>query len=435
MPEPIYSIGLSPATVNARQLADLTAGIPVLSVAGVAQYIQALLQEDPHLLKLWVTGEVSSCSQQRHLFLTLTDAETGDALKAVAWQNQMARLTFLPKVGQQVMALGQIRTYAKGSTYQLQIWDLLPAGEGLLALRYQQMKARLEAEGLFDPHLKRPLPRHPSCIAVVTSPQSAAWGDIQKTLRRRYPGLWVLLVAAVVQGEQAAASLIQAIQTVEQDGRAEVVIVARGGGAAEDLWCFNDERLVRSINQCRIPVLTGIGHERDETLADLAADCAAHTPTAAAERVVPSLEQLHQQCTRLHQHLHQQTQYQLQLAHLHIQTLRQRLERWPLDQHLQQHQQQQTERIHRLRQLVHQRLQQAHSQQQALRQQLLALDPQAVLQRGYALVRGETGVWIRSNQLPAGTPLVIELASGHLRVRVEAHAEKEFIPNPDSLAL
>ena len=170
--------------------------------------------------------------------------------------------------------------------------QVLPLGEGLQALRLQRLKQRLSAEGLFDLERKQALPTHPQTIAVVTSATAAAWGDIQKTLLSRYPGVLVLLSPATFQGETAPNSIERAIERVIIDGRAEVLILARGGGATEDLSCFNSEIVVRAIAECPIPIVIGIGHERDESLADLAADIRATTPTAAAMIVVPDLEDL-----------------------------------------------------------------------------------------------------------------------------------------------
>lgn len=410
-----------PDPAVALDLADLTQGDPVLSVAGITSYLQSLLEEDPYLVRLWVVGEISSCSPHRngHLFLTLMDPETGDGLKAVVWGTQVARLACLPQVGQQVIALGQIRTYARTSTYQIQVWQMLPAGEGLLALQYQQLRARLAAEGLFDPDLKQPLPTHPHCIAVISSPHAAAWGDIQRTLQERYPGLQVVFADAIVQGDQAPASLTRAFHRVERDGRAEVVILARGGGASEDLACFNDERVVRAIGECRIPVITGIGHQRDETLADLAADRQAHTPTAAAEQAVPRLIDLEFDCNQLMHRVIQAAVSELKQRDEQIQDLEQHL----LDLHLARYLEEQDQELqtlkHRLIQALHHHLQQTELQQQSLQEQLATLDPAAVLRRGYARIRRSSGEWVRSANVPVGTELRIEFASGELQVRVE----------------
>ncbi len=405
----------------ALELSEWTGGDPVLSVGGISTYLQALLETDPYLIKIWVVGEVSSRTVHRngHLFLVLSDPQTGDQLKGVIWQSAVARLTVLPQAGQQVIALGQIRTYSRSSHYQIQIWEILPAGEGLLALRYQQLRARLAAEGCFDPDRKRPLPDHPQSIAVVSSPQAAAWGDIQRTLRSRYPGLLVLFSGAVVQGDRAPHSIVQAIRRVEQDGRAELLILARGGGASEDLACFNDERVVRAIVECRIPVITGIGHQRDETLADLAADVQAHTPTAAAEQVVPHLDQLDQDRGDYVRHLLEAVEGIWNDQQKELQRIREALEGTQLDRQIDSQQQELQGYWDHLKQATFERLDHLHIHQQTLAQYLAALDPRAVLRRGYALVRTEAGQHLRSAHVTPGDRLHIELATGTLWARVE----------------
>jgi exodeoxyribonuclease VII large subunit len=397
--------------------------VPLLSVGGVSRYLKSLLGGDPYLTRLWVVGEVSSCQRNHtgHLFLTLVDPESGDVLRGVVWQSQAARLSFWPEVGQQVLALGQVGIYSGGSYYRLVIWQLLPAGEGLLAWRFQQLKARLAAEGLFDN--QRPLPTHPQCIAVVSSPDAAGWGDIRRTLNQRYPGLRVLFSPAQVQGEAAPESIVRAIRRVEQDGRAEVLLIARGGGAGEDLACFNDERVVRAIAECRIPVVTGIGHQRDETLADYAADYAAHTPTAAAERVVPDLRELQRQGSQLRQRLVTCTLQVLEKAQERLHHAHHRLLQIHPERLLHQAQKHLLQRQQRLVQAVRHRLQEQQQRHQALQQHLQALDPAAVLRRGYALVRDERGSLVRNPCLPPQTRLRIELAGGSFWVRVEESHE------------
>jgi exodeoxyribonuclease VII large subunit len=267
---------------------DFTIPDETLTVGGLSAYVQDLLEQDPHLMQVWVLGEVSSANQRSgHLFFTLQDPDGTDTINCVTWRSQRAKLLEDPTPGEQVVVLGRMRVYPQRSSYQLNVVQLLPAGEGLQALRRRQLQARLAAEGLFDPALKQPLPLYPQVIAVVTSPQAAAWGDIQRTLLQRHPGLQVLLAPAIVQGPQAPAAIAAALAQVTRDGRADLVIVARGGGAREDLDCFDHEAVVRAIALCPIPVITGVGHQRDESLADLVADYAAHTPTAAAEVGVP----------------------------------------------------------------------------------------------------------------------------------------------------
>ncbi len=406
----------------------------VLSVAGLTTYIQGLIDEDEILQQVWVTGEVSSASRYRSgLFFTLQDPDAKAVISCVAWNSTLNELIVQPEPGTQLILLGRVQTYPQRSTYQLIVWQALPAGEGLRSLRYRQLRDRLAAEGLFDPDRKRPLPTHPQTVAVVTSPQAAAWGDIQRTLRSRYPGLQVLLSPALVQGEQAPESIVKAIKRVEKDGRAEVLILSRGGGATEDLACFNDERVVRAIAIASIPVVAGIGHERDESLADWVADVHVHTPTAAAERVVPKLQDLWIG--------HQERRWMLQSALVNrlgseesqLQALKDKLQRLALPAQLQQQAQKLSWLRQRLIQTVQQTYQQAHQQIQRFDQTLVALDPHAVLRRGYAVIRQANGQIVRNaNHLKPGQALTVQLGEGQIQVEVTAIAPVN--PSPDSSA-
>lgn len=392
-----------------------------LSVAGVTLYIQDLLEQDVRLQQLWVAGEVSSATQYRSgLFFTLQDPDADAAISCVIWNSQLSQVTTLPKVGEKVIVLGRLRLHVKRGSYQLNSWQVLPGGEGLRSLRNRQLRQRLEAEGMFDAAHKRSLPTHPKTLAVVTSPQAAAWGDIQRTLKRRYPGLLVLFSPALVQGNQAPLSIVRAIQRVERDGRADVLIISRGGGATEDMECFNDERVVRAIAQCSIPVIAGIGHQRDESLADLVADFHVHTPTAAAEQAVPSLSEVI--------HSHQERRLALaQALHTHVRDrqdqlhyLQERLRRSPIDHQLNQSFQVLQGQQQRLTYAMYQHLDHAEHRCQLLQQQLGDLDPTTILKRGYSLARQDDGKLVRSvHAVKPQDRLQIQFADGNVRVNVE----------------
>jgi exodeoxyribonuclease VII large subunit len=398
-----------------------------LSVGGLTNYIQELLEQDNQLRQVWVTGEVSSASQHRSgLFFTLQDPDSKASIQCVVWTSQLGKLVQHPVPGEQLVILGSIRVYPQRGQYQLSVWQALPAGEGLQALRYRQLRNRLEAEGLFDEKRKRSLPIHPQIIAVVTSPQAAAWGDIQRTLRRRYPGLRVLLSPAQVQGELAPASIVAAIERVERDGRAQLLILSRGGGSSEDLACFNDERVVRAIADCSIPVLTGIGHQRDESLADLVADAYAHTPTAAAELAVPELVTLYAEHQQRQSALNEAVNQVLKASHNQVQRLKERLQRLPLERQLRDDQKAIAQKRQQLVQATSRRLSQATQHCEFLRQKLAALDPENVLKRGYAVVRMENGTIARSAaNLVSGQELQIQLGEGQVKVKVtESHPSR-----------
>lgn len=401
---------------------NVEAGPVTISVSGLVDYIKSTLEEDPTLRQVWVVGEVSSANNHaKGLFFTLTDLEDNTAINCVAWRSQLARLTNHPTVGEKVTVLGTVRVYPQRSSYQLMVWQVFPTGDGLKALRRRQLKQRLEAEGLFDPEYKRPLPSFPQIIAVVSSPQAAAWGDIQRSLGQHHPGLQVLFSPATVQGDAAPDSIAAAIDRVAEDGRAEVLILARGGGATEDLDCFDDERVVRAVATCPVPVVTGIGHQRDESLADLAADVCAHTPTAAAVTAVPALEDLltaHRErkayvATLVTRHL---DQTQEETHHLV-----QRLQRVRLNQHLDQQRNYVQQLKQRLCRNVQIELNQATERCRALRDHLMTLDPETVIRRGYALVRDDTGAVVTdaATVTPHQT-LRVQLAKGQITVQVVA---------------
>ncbi len=392
----------------------------LLSVAGLTDYLQVLLEEDDYLRQVWVTGEVTSVSPHKSgLFFGLQDPASRAMINCVIWNTQRSKLKAEPARGETVVVLGTIKLFPGQGRYQLTCWDCIPAGEGLRDLRLTQLRDRLRSEGLFDTELKRTLPEHPKTIAVITSTTAAAWGDIQKTLGERYPGLKVLLSPATVQGETAAGSIVSAFRRVVKDGRAEVVLLARGGGAREDLVCFDDERLVRAIATCPIPVVTGIGHERDESLCDLVADWAAHTPTAAAERLVPDLQDLYDvHRDRVH-HLFSTVGRRLSQEERRLEQLRLRLERLRPDRVVAR----EAERLGWLRrqvvQVMRSRLLQEEQHCRLLREKATGLDPALVLQRGYAVMRSSGGEIVRSvGEVEVGEVVEVQVGDGVVRTQV-----------------
>lgn len=401
------------------KLPNLLVPDSALSVAGLTAYIQALIEQDDQLRQVWLTGEVSSANRYRSgLFFTLQDPDAKAAIQCVVWSSQLHKLTTLPAPGEQLILLGRVHVQPHRGSYQLIVWQALPAGEGLRALRSRQLKDRLEAEGLFDPDRKRPIPSHPQTVAVVTSPQAAAWGDIQRTLKRRYPGLRVLFSPALVQGDQAPALIMNAIERVERDGRADVLILSRGGGAIEDMACFNHENVVRAIANCSIPVIAGIGHQRDESLADLAADVFVHTPTAAAEQAVPCLADLYELHLERARALNIAIMEYMNFEQERLTGLRDRLSRLKLDRALKQEAQVVSWLRQRLIHSTQRRFQSAEQHCQMLQEKLTTLDPQAVLQRGYAVVRAEAGIVRSAEDVAIGDNLTIRLGQGEIEATV-----------------
>ena len=264
--------------------------MPLVTVSEITAYLKELFQIDPVLADIWVRGEASNISRPAsgHLYFSLKDTDA--ALRCVCFKQQARYLSYLPDDGDAVLAHGRIGVYEASGQYQLYIDLIQPDGVGLLAAQFERLRMQLELEGLFDEARKRPLPVAPRCIGVVTSASGAVWHDIQTVVARRYPMTTLLLAPASVQGVTAPMEIVRAIGDLQADGRAEVIIVGRGGGSAEDLAAFNDESVVRAIFACRVPVVSAVGHETDMTLADLVADVRAPTPSAAAELCTPDSE-------------------------------------------------------------------------------------------------------------------------------------------------
>lgn len=277
---------------------QLSLGVRIVTVSEAARTIASVVRADERLRDLWVEGEVGrvTISSAGHAYFALKDERA--QLQCVWFRDDRLRSPFQPQTGLRVVAHGRIDVYEPQGSLQLYVESIQPSGVGDLAIRFEQLKAMLAAEGLFAADRKRPLPARPSAVAVVSSPTGAVWKDVCHVFARRWPLVRVLLVACKVQGDGAPESIVGALRRVERHAAAlaaagreldapVVTIVARGGGSMEDLWSFNDERVVRAIVAHTLPVVTGIGHEVDVTLADFAADVRAATPSAAAELVVP----------------------------------------------------------------------------------------------------------------------------------------------------
>jgi exodeoxyribonuclease VII large subunit len=273
-------------------------GVHILKVSEVTRTIRGAVRAEPRLTDLWVEGEVGrvTISTAGHAYFALKDERS--QLQCVWFRDDRQRSAFEPQAGLRIVAHGRIDLFEPQGALQLYVESIQPSGFGDLALRFEALKARLAAEGLFEAARKRPLPLRPRTIAVITSPSGAVWRDVCTVLSRRWPLTQVVLVAARVQGEGAPASIVTAFRRLERwiaaahaEGRPNdapaVTILARGGGSLEDLWAFNDERVVRAVVAHSVPVVCGVGHEVDVTLADFAADVRAATPSAAAEIVVP----------------------------------------------------------------------------------------------------------------------------------------------------
>ncbi|QMV44254.1 exodeoxyribonuclease VII large subunit [Cohnella cholangitidis] len=274
-----------------------------LSIRDINRLIKMKLEGDSGLQDIWLRGEISNFTfhSSGHMYFTLKDE--GARLKCIMFASHNARLPFAPKDGMKVLARGGISVYERDGQYQFYATAMQPDGIGSLYLAFEQLKKKLEAEGLFQDRLKRALPRYPRTVGVITSPTGAAVRDILITLERRNPGVHVLLYPVAVQGTSAAPSIVKAIKAMNALGEADVLIVGRGGGSLEELWAFNEEAVARAIRASGIPVISAVGHETDFTISDFAADLRAATPTAAAELAVVHCGELKQGLVHLEQRM------------------------------------------------------------------------------------------------------------------------------------
>jgi exodeoxyribonuclease VII large subunit len=370
---------------------------PILSVTQLNFYLRQLMESDDLLQRVWIKGEVSNVSTPRsgHIYFTLKDAEA--SLQCVIWKTNAARLQQLPREGMAIEARGYVSVYERGGNYQLYVDNIRVAGEGELFQEFLALKARLEAEGLFDPERKRPLPPYPHTIGIVTSATGAAYQDMINTLKNRYPLAQVLLSPAAVQGEQAPAQIIKALQAL-YTLKPDVILIGRGGGSLEDLWCFNNESVVRAIAASPIPIISGVGHETDFTLTDFAADVRAPTPTGAAVLATPHIDEMGEKLVTYFSACTTLIKQKITLFRQDLSALAASLR--PLSplykvasemQHLD-HQEQ------RLHQLIIQRAANQQSRLSAAMQHLNALNPSNILRRGYALLQQPDGQTITSVQ-------------------------------------
>lgn len=260
----------------------------VITVSQLNRYVKSMLDREDALFDLALQGEIYNFvrnSRSGHCYFSLRDAEC--SVKAVMFRSEASRLAFRPEEGMRVVVRCRVTLYERDGAFQVYVNAMFPDGIGAAQLALEQLKRKLEQEGLFDLDRKKPLPAYPRCIGLVTSKTGAALQDIRNVVSRRWPAAKLLLCPVSVQGFEAAQQVAQAIQTLDQSGRVDVIIVARGGGSREDLWVFNAECIARAAFQCHTPLISAIGHEIDVTILDFVADCRAPTPSAAAELAVP----------------------------------------------------------------------------------------------------------------------------------------------------
>lgn len=322
--------------------------------------IKQLLEQDPGLQDIKVRGEVSNLTYHRsgHVYFSLKDASA--SLSCVMFRGDAQRADRM-EIGDEITASGHITVYAPRGNYQMRVVSLEKGGLGGLFQQFLQLKNKLLKEGLFDSSLKKPLPPYPRHIAIITSPTGAALQDMLRTIKRRFPVLRVTVIPAIVQGEAGAASIVRALEKAN-DSAADIVLLGRGGGSLEDLWNFNEESVARAIRASRIPVVSGVGHETDITISDFVADVRASTPTAAAELVVPDIQDLFARLAGAEEQMKQSLRYFIDFKG-------QMLDEYSL----------------RLEQTIRRFIQSKQHEVTLLESQLTAMDQRELLKRGYTL--------------------------------------------------
>ncbi|CAM3817961.1 exodeoxyribonuclease VII large subunit [Aeromonas bestiarum] len=435
----------------------------VFTVTRLNSAVRMILEQDLGLV--WLTGELSNLAMPSsgHWYFSLKDL--GAQVRCAMFKGNNRRVAFRPQDGMQVLVQARVSLYEPRGDYQLIIESMQPAGDGVLALRFEELKRRLGAEGLFDEGRKRPLPREPRAVGLITSATGAALHDMLTVLKRRAPDLPVFIYPTQVQGSAAIGQIVAAIALANRRAEVDVLIVGRGGGSLEDLWCFNEEAVARAIANSSIPVISAVGHEVDVTISDFAADLRAPTPSAAAELVAPDNQARIQRLAHLWQRLAQGISRHQTAARHGFALLQKRLDHQDPKRRLEQQSQRLDELSARLQQLMNQKLHQGErrlanlelrlqgksperllaagrrrhqlaeerlyaliAKRQDLASHRLAMltarldgvSPLATLGRGYSITRTQSGEVIsRAAQVNAGQTLVTTLAEGHLQVRVE----------------
>jgi len=398
-----------------------------LTVTQLNRYVKSLLEGDFRLKDMLVRGEISNFVnhyKSGHWYFTLKEGDC--AIKAVMFASYAKNVPFRPENGMAVIVRGSVSLYERDGSYQLYVYDMQPEGKGGLQLAYEQLLLKLKNEGLFDETRKKPIPRYPEKIGLITSDTGAALHDMLSIITRRYPPAKLILYPALVQGKEAPASLIAALEYFNENKSCDVILIGRGGGSLEDLWAFNDEALVRAIAASKIPVISAVGHETDVTLCDFAADLRAPTPSAAAELAVPDGQQLLHRLAQKQQELDGLMQYKLFAARQYFDAVMQRDCLKNSQFYLKERRRQLTEKSAFLEQHITQRLTRCQEQLAAQSAQLSLLNPWNQLNRGWSMTENQQGQRITSvKDVELGQRIVSTVSDGNIVSVVEQiHSEE-----------
>ena len=393
----------------------------VISVSALNQYVKTLLDANDLLFDLALRGEIANFVQNArsgHCYFSLRD-ETS-SVKAVMFRSDARRLGFRPEEGMKVIVRCRATLYERDGAFQVYVNDMFPDGIGSAQLAFEQLKAKLDREGLFAAERKKPLPRFPKCIGLVTSKTGAALQDIRNVIGRRWPAVRLLLCPVSVQGFEAADEIAAAIDRLDKSGQGDEIIVARGGGSREDLWVFNAERIARAASRCKTPLISAIGHEIDFTILDFVADQRAPTPSAAAELAVPDRAEFSRKLCNLEENIHISIQNRLSLCYNRLDETVQPLSRQNMQAQLAGHQQQLEAVSGQLQTAAQKKQQDAGLRLRHAAALAATLNPYGVLARGYALVQDEKGRICAPDALREGQKMTLCGAVNRIHCTVDA---------------
>ena len=398
--------------------------LPMLTVSQLNEYVKSLVDASSFLNKVYVKGEISNFKNHYtgHFYFILKDEQA--SLKVVMFSSYASKLEFMPKDSMQVLISGKISVFPRDGTYQLYAQSLEPLGKGALYEAFEQMKSKLESKGFFDIEHKKPIPKYPQKIGIVTSPIGAAVADMKNIISRRYPIAQVFIYPSLVQGEGAVKNLCEGISYFDSENKVDVIIIGRGGGSIEDLWSFNSEALAGAIFKCKTPIISAVGHETDYTISDLVSDLRAPTPSAAAELAVPDKQELLQLLTLANMRLDTAISTLLSEKNTEIKNLAEK-KCFSSAKYLTEKLNEQIAEIDRRITKCGKEIISTNTQKiQAVASRLSALNPMNVLSRGYSAIFSEQKVISSIKQVNAGDKLTLVLADGEINTKVIDKAEK-----------
>ena len=391
----------------------------IIDVSQLNRFAKSILAADDRMNDLIVCGEITNFKKQYssgHCYFTLRDENS--TVKCVMFSRSARLLDFAPEDGMMVLAYGSATIYERDGAFQYYVDYMRPYGIGAAQKAFDQLKAKLEKEGLFDPSHKKPLPAIPSCIGVVTSATGAALQDIKNVLSRRWPGALLLLAPVNVQGLEAEAQIVKGIQTLGKDKRTDVIIVARGGGSREDLWVFNSEKIARAAFACKKPLVSAVGHEIDYSILDYVADLRAPTPSAAAELCVPDRKELLQKICKIQQNIQDCMQSRISLCYNRLSWMQPERQKAILLQKLNAQQKQLQQMQVRCREQMQTRAAQSAARLASAAHRAQSLNPYGVLARGYAIVEKD-GKPTKTDALMSGDEIFLHGASANASCTVK----------------